>query len=342
MLSSSGAKSGLFNLLKRGKMDVVGLEPSYVRWSLEQLSQFSAALLENVMASDVGGPGMESISAWVEQTGSGSMMTGGKKSYAPGGYFGSPLERILPISMEMRREHRKMKLAIVVVLDRSGSMAAPVGGGKTKMDLANLGTAQVLDLLSPVDELGVIAVDSSPHVIVPINTVAVNQAERNTILSIDSRGGGILCLYRVAGCFRDDHVSPGGDQTHHPVFGRARFRGTRIYRELLQHCATAGITVSVIGLGQQTDVDAAFLEDIAKRGNGNIYFTDQPTELPRIFAQDTFTVARSTFVEETTAVKVTGGVHAIGGQSAWAPYPVGGYNSHLPSTGGEHGDGDSR
>ena len=42
-------------------------------------------------------------------------------------------------------------------------MSMPVAGGKTKMDLANIGTVQVLDLLSATDEFGVIAVDSAPH-----------------------------------------------------------------------------------------------------------------------------------------------------------------------------------
>ena len=65
--------------------------------------------------------------------------------------------------MEMRREHRKMSLAIVVALDRSGSMSAPAGGGRIKMDLADLGAVQVLDLLSPMDEIGVFAVDTEPH-----------------------------------------------------------------------------------------------------------------------------------------------------------------------------------
>ena len=82
-------------------------------------------------------------------------MTGGEKSYAPGGYYQSPIEPILPVTLERRNEIRKLQTAIVVVMDRSGSMGAGVSGGKTKMDLANLGAAQVLDLLSPTDEFGV-------------------------------------------------------------------------------------------------------------------------------------------------------------------------------------------
>ena len=88
---------------------------------------------------------------------------------------------------------RKLQTAIVVVLDRSGSMSMGVSGGKTKMDLANLGTAQVLDLLSPTDEFGVIAVDSSPHIILKLASADKQQNAffRNKILGIQSMGGGI-------------------------------------------------------------------------------------------------------------------------------------------------------
>jgi len=134
---------------------------------------------------------MESLAAWVEQTGTGLAMTGGQKSYGPGGYFKSPLERVMPISMEMRREHRKLSVAVVVALDRSGSMSMPAGGGRIKMDLADLGTVSVLDLLSDMDEIGVFAVDTTPHEIVPLDTVDKNRSYRGKILSIGSEGGGI-------------------------------------------------------------------------------------------------------------------------------------------------------
>jgi len=89
----------------------------------------------------------------------------GQKSYGPGGYFKiARWERILPISMEMRREHRKMS-AGHLRRPRPFRQHGPrqSAGGRIKMDLADLGTVQVLDLLSPMDEIGVIAVDSAPH-----------------------------------------------------------------------------------------------------------------------------------------------------------------------------------
>ena len=140
IVSSAGENSGLVNLLRRGQVEVVGKTPGQCNWSLEELSQFSAVIIENVPAGQIGMSGMETLASWVEETGSGLAMTGGQKSYGPGGYFKSPLERVMPVSMEMRREHRKLSVAVVVALDRSGSMAMPAGGGREKIDLADLGT----------------------------------------------------------------------------------------------------------------------------------------------------------------------------------------------------------
>ena len=52
-------------------------------------------------------------------------------------------------------------------------------------------------------------------------------------------------------------------------------------------------SVSVIGLGSPTDSDAKFLEDIASRGNGRIFFNADPSQLPALFAQETVAIARS-------------------------------------------------
>lgn len=326
VVSAAGEDSGLVKLLRGGGMSVVGKTPGRCHWSLEELSQHAAVLIENVSANQLGGSGMEVLAAWVEGTGSGLMLTGGQKAYGPGGYFKSPLDRILPISMEMRREHRKLSLAIVVTLDRSGSMAAPVGGGRVKMDLANIGTAQVLDLLSPTDEFGVIAVDSSPHVIVPMDTVDKNRGQRGKILSIDSMGGGIFVYEALVAAAR--MLMDAQSQTKHIILfaDAADAEEPGRYQELLGKCREAGVSVSVVGLGTEADVDANLLKDIAQLGGGTCYFTQNPDEIPRLFAQDTFTVARSTFVDEPSPFQFTAGFTLLGSPGTDPPPLLGGYN----------------
>jgi Mg-chelatase subunit ChlD len=325
-ISAAGENSGLTRLLRGGNVEIIGQTPAQSRWSLEELAQYSAVLIENVPAGQIGPAGMETLAAWVESTSSGLLMTGGQKSYGPGGYFKSPLERVMPVSMEMRREHRKMSLAIVVALDRSGSMAMPAGGGRTKMDLADLGTVQVLDLLSPVDEIGVIAVDSSAHEIVSLDTVERNASQRSRILSIDSQGGGIF-IYEALSAAAGMIVNARAETRHIILFADAAdSEEPGRYIELLQKCQEAGITVSVVGMGTEMDSDAALLKDIAARGGGTCYFSDSPDEIPRLFAQDTFTVARSTFISEPSPFQLTAGYSSLGTAPGEAPPALGGYN----------------
>jgi Mg-chelatase subunit ChlD len=344
VLTSTG-NSGLARLLAAGGMKIKTLQPgqteqtrqqgeisnfkfqiSNLQWSLDELAQYSGLLIENVPAQKIGERGMETIASWITETGAGMMMTGGKNAYGPGGYFKSPLEPVMPLSMELRQEHRKLSLAMVVAMDRSGSMAVPVGGNRTKMDLANLAAVQVLDMLSPSDEFGVIAVDSISHVIAELNTVDVNTRLRNRILQIDSGGGGIF-IYEALTAAADMMLKAKAGTRHILLFADAAdSEEPGMYQELLKKCEAAGITVSVIGLGKPSDQDADLLRDIAKRGNGQIYFTESAAELPRLFAQDTIVVARSTFLEEPTQVQFMGGLVTLTGRQFSGAPKIGGYN----------------
>src|SRR5262249_55042870 len=194
--------SGFPRLLQQGGLKIASASPARCRWTLEELAKYSAVILENVPAEVVGHHGMETLAAWIQQTGAGLMMTGGRSSYGPGGYFRSPLGPVMPVSMELRQEHRKLSLAIVVALDRSGSMSMPVGGGRVKMDLANLGTVQVLDLLAPNDELGVIAIDTHPRIIQELGTIPNKAPIRDRILRINSQGGGIFVDVALAASYK--------------------------------------------------------------------------------------------------------------------------------------------
>ncbi len=325
---AEAANSGLARLLKAGGLDLRVSTPERVRWNLETLSRYSGVVLENVPADKIGHVGMETLTAWVRETGAGLFLTGGKNSYAPGGYYKSPIDPILPVSMELRNEHRKLSLAIAVVLDRSGSMQVPVGGGKVKMDLANLGTAAVLDLMGPQDEFGCIAVDTACHTIAPLERVKDKGPVRSKILSIQSMGGGIYIYEALAGG-ADMLLKATAGTRHIILFADANdSENPAAYVDLMEKIQKAGITVSVIGLGTERDKDAELLKDIARRGKGRIFFSDKPEELPRLFAQDTFVVARNTFIDEVTKVRHVPGLATLTDQVMPSPagLAVGGYN----------------
>jgi Mg-chelatase subunit ChlD len=326
LVVATSPNSGLARLLSAGGMKIRVAAPEDCDWSLDSLAQYSGVLIENVPAEKITDRGMESIASWVGEAGAGMMMTGGRHAYGPGGYFKSPLEPVLPVSMELRQEHRKLALAIVVAMDRSGSMAAPVGGGRTKMDLANLAAAQVLDMLSPMDEFGVVAVDSVSHIIAELRKVDQSKSVRNRIMKVDSGGGGIF-VYEALTTAADMLLKAESGTRHIILFSDAAdSEEPGKYRELLQQCEQSGVTVSVIGLGKPTDVDAELLRDIAKRGNGQIFFTENAEELPRLFAQDTIIVARSLFLDQPAPIQFTGGLITLTGKQFTGLQSVGGYN----------------
>lgn len=318
--------SGLAKLLQASRLPIKVQAPEACGWTLEELSKYSAVLLENVPAEKIGGAGMDNLAVWVRETGSGLMMTGGRNSYGTGGYFKSPLDPILPVSMELRNEHRKLALAMVVALDRSGSMTAPVGGGRVKMDLANEGAAQVLELLGPMDEFGVLAVDTAPHVIADLAPVKNKPAIQSDIRAIRSEGGGIFIYVALESAVEMLLKAKAGTR-HILLFADANdSEEPGRYEVLLDKCKKAGITVSVIGLGTPRDKDAELLRDIAKRGNGRILFTDKAEELPRLFAQDTFVAARNTFLDERTPIESTTGLRLLTGRPFDLKQSIDGYN----------------
>ncbi|MFA9478601.1 VWA domain-containing protein [Phycisphaerales bacterium AB-hyl4] len=327
LVVTESAEPRLAGLLEAGGLAVDVRPPGAVDWSLAGLSGYAGVLLENVPADRVGARAMERLAVWVNEAGGGLMLTGGRRSFGPGGYFESPLDPLLPVSMELRQEHRKLTLAVLVTLDRSGSMNMPVAGGRTKMELANLGTAKTLDMLSPMDEFGVLAVDTRPHVIVPMQRVPDEpSAMRNRVLRMASMGGGIYIEEALLASER--MLDEATAATRHLIlFSDAQDSVQEgRYREILRDFERKNITVSVIGLGSERDIHAELLRDIAARGNGRIYFTDDANRLPELFAQDMVMVARSTFVDEPTPIRATAGLVSLLGRSLPDPPAVGGYN----------------
>ena len=267
----------------------------------DALDPYRAVIIENVPASHFGRLKMERLAQFVEDLGGGLLLTGGESSFGSGGYFRSPLDATLPVSMEIREEHRKHRLAMCIALDRSGSMAMPVKGSKTKMDLANLGTVECVRLLGPSDMISVIAVDTIPHVVQ--NLVNVDNSEHiiSKVKRIESMGGGIFVHTALVSAGKELMKAKDFNTRHIILFSDASdSEEPGKYKDLLKKFTAVGITVSVIGLGTKSDIDAKLLEDIAKLGNGNIMFTTDPHELPRLFTEDTMSVARSSFIKADT------------------------------------------
>jgi len=137
---------------------------------------------------------LDSLNFFVREQGGGFMMIGGKHSFGSGGYFESSIDPLLPISMELKNDHRKLAVAMAIVMDRSGSMGAtvpsPAGKQISKMQLANNGAAIAIDLLGQQDSIGVYAVDSQTETIVQQQKISNNKNKlKKAAMSVQAGGG---------------------------------------------------------------------------------------------------------------------------------------------------------
>ena len=294
----------------------------------EGLLQGAKAVLFNQMpAYKMPTSFLKAIDFFVRVQGGGLLMAGGEMSFGSGGYYGSALDPLLPVSMELKEEHRKLATAMAIVMDRSGSMGMSVSPGMTKMDLANEGAARTIELLGQHDSITVFAVDSEAH---PVIQLAQVGPARNDLIhaarSIQSGGGGIYVYTGMKAAWGELSKADVG-QRHMILFSDAAdSEEPGEYKQLLTEMVAQGTTVSVIGLGTPTDSDADFLKDIALRGNGRMFFNTNPVDLPALFAQEAVSVARSAFIEDPVPLEPTAGWMEIAAQNLDWLKQVDGYN----------------
>jgi len=302
---SSALETGVFSkVLESAGILVDVVSPSQMVWDAARLAPYKVVILENVLLEKIGSAGTRVLAEAVRSGVCGLIVAGGEGSFGNGGYHKSPLDELLPVTMELRQEQRRGKMALVAVLDRSGSMAAPVSKSRTKMDLANAGVAEAIRLLSNSDEISVIAVDSSAHVIIPLAQADETGNLINAVRRIRSQGGGIFvhtALIEAAKQIRKSNLTTRHILLFSDASDSEEQQGSiKLVKELKKE----GIGVSVIGLGTTVDVDADFLKKVAKNGGGQVYFTNRPQELPQVFSQEVIRVSKRGFIQELTQAKL--------------------------------------
>lgn len=314
---------------------------------MEDLQQFDLLILSDVSALALSRAQMDLFQGWVRDFGGGFAMLGGENSFGVGGYFKTPVEQMLPVRMEHDDREETPTVAMLIVLDRSGSMAAQVSG-QTKIALADQGAAYALDVLQPRDLFGVMAVDTRIHNVAPLGRVEDKAATGQKILSITSAGGGIYIYTSLAEAYRQ--LRDASAKIKHVIlFSDAADAEEKSAGEMADGTPSGGsaldlaaamlaqnITLSVVGLGQETDKDTEFLRQLAERGNGRFYLTNDALSLPRIFSTETLRVAQSSLVEEPfSAVPAAKNAPAIAGID-WPQSPLLlGYNATKPKPGAD-------
>jgi uncharacterized membrane protein len=297
--------------LRDGRLAVELRGPNGAPRTLDDLQQFDLFILSDLSALSLGREQMELYRRWVQDFGGGFMLLGGENSFGVGGYFRTPIEQMLPVRMEHNDREELPTVALLVVLDRSGSMTAQAGG-QTKMALANQGAAMALNVLSPRDYFGVLAVDTRAHVVAPLARHGAKEPIAQKILAITAGGGGIYIYTSLSESFQalrdvnarikhvilfsdaaDAEEKAAGEQPEGAPGG-----GNSL--DLASAMVASKISTSVVALGTEQDKDTAFLRQLAERGHGRFYLTSDATTLPQIFSTETMKVSQSSIVEEPT------------------------------------------
>jgi uncharacterized membrane protein len=323
LLFTDKPKGTLARTLSEAKLALEVKAPGPV--TMEQLEGVGAVVLEDVEAGRLSENGLHVLAQFVREAGGGLVMTGGKHSYGEGGYRKSPVEDLLPVSLEVREEQRKAAIAMSIIMDCSCSMGVRVPDGRTKMELAAEGVVGALQLLNPRDEAAVHMVDTEPHEIFSLQPVG-GGLPLDKVARGFSGGGGIYVGVGLRTA-KEQILSSTKPTRHVLLFSDAAdSEEPDDYEKTIAELVRENVTVSVIGMGSRADPDAKLLEEVATRGNGRIYFAEDVMSLPRIFSQETIAVARSTFVEERAETKVALDLPQLGKLPSSDAPTVGGYN----------------
>jgi Mg-chelatase subunit ChlD/uncharacterized membrane protein len=270
------------------------------------LGDFDAALLVNTPATSLSLDQQRTLQSFVQDLGRGLVVIGGPRTFSPGGYEGSVLDDVLPVSATPPIEPQQGSLALFLVIDRSGSMDIVSGGssgsGATKMAMAREAAIEAAGLLQPQDTLGVLTFDSSNTWVVPttrLETPDDVQRAQARIASIKS-GGGTSILPALQAAF--DAATAVNAPLKHIILMTDGESNDRGYEDLLAKMAANQITLSTLAIG--SDADTRLLTNLAHLGGGRYYFTERSTQIPRIASKETSILTRNAIVEGQAAAVV--------------------------------------
>lgn len=295
-----GAAANLVSALEAGKVRAEVRDPATLPRDLQGYRQYSAIVLANVSATQLTEADMERIRTAVSDLGLGLVMTGGPDSFGMGGWFQTPIEKALPVHMDLRGKEQLPSLGLVLVIDKSGSMSG--GSGADKMELAKEAAIRATAMLKPQDQIGVIAFDGTPWEVVAPAPVTDLKAIQQSIGGITADGG--TDIYPALEMAYNAISRMNVQRKHIILLTDGQSGQANDYRALLQKITAENITVSTVAVGD--DADTRLLETIAEWGKGRHYFTADARSIPHIFSKETALASRTFIVEQPQIPRRTG------------------------------------
>ena len=274
---------------------------------LSSLAAYDAVILLDVPANptatvqvaerSLNGEQMLLLQEYVRQMGRGLVVIGGRHSYALGQYKGTPLEATLPVKMDPLPRKERPPVALLLIIDHSGSMGT---GPSSQLSMAKEAAILAAEKLDKGDRIGVLIFDSETTWTLPFTTIddgLARQRIQDQIATIPPGGGTEILGALKAGL---PELAKEAVATKHAILltdGRSFTGRPPDYLATVEDARRANITLSTVAIGDGADVD--LLTQLAQWGQGRYYFAAKPVDIPRISVEES-AIARDDPVQEGT------------------------------------------
>lgn len=278
--------------LRSENIEVVIREPQQLdSFDLLQMMTYSSIILSNVSAAVFTDVQKEQLATYVRE-GSGLIMLGGEESFGAGGWIGTPVEEVMPVSFEIKHKRVIPRGALVLIMH---SCEMP-RGNYWGIEMAK----KSVDTVSSQDYLGVLAYTWNPggtNWEVPLDLATNKEAVKN---KIDRMQIGDMPDFdsTMEMAYKELTGGRGRDaaQKHVIIFSDGDPQPPS--NKLISDYVKSKITVSTIGIGWGAHVMQQPLQKIAKDTGGVHYAPKNPKELPQIFVKESKVVRRPLIIDE--------------------------------------------
>lgn len=289
--------------LRGENFDVETRGPFGVPTSIKELEGFDLVLMSDVPAFNVSDNQMRLFDRYVKEFGGGFIMAGGESSFGPGGYKGSQMEKMIPVKFEPKRKRETPSLGLLLIIDKSGSMAGD------RIELAKDAAKAAVEVLKRNDKVGVTAFDDGVQPIVRMQSATNRVRILSNISRIRASGGTNIAMALERGS--EQLMTTPARLKHIILLSDGNSDSANIFSEILPLMRIENITVSTVAVGAQSDT--TLLRRIAEGGGGRYYYTNDPYNVPRIFMKETNTVAKSSLIEEPFRPRIIKQAQALKG-----------------------------
>ncbi len=302
------------NALGTQQFDVDTRAPAAFPASLRELERYDFIAISDVPKEALNPAAQDLVEKYVRDLGGGFLFAGGDAGYGLGGWAHTTFERMLPVRMDAERRKEMPDVAMMLVIDRSGSMTG------LPLEMAKAACIATLGALQPDDLLAVIAFDSSPVRYVKLQQARYRSRIQNEIERIQP-GGGTVIFESLDMAYQD--LSVVRARRKHVILLTDGQADERNVRDLVQAMVASSITVTTVGLGEGVKQD--FLRTIADNGGGRFHYVPDPNSLPKIFTRETEMVSQQAAVDEWFPVEQVGSAEFLKGVAISAAPLLHGY-----------------